>query len=103
VERAALSDAPVLAPLAVRRDALVWLAALFDPGMLSVTHPPRGEEVVTAYGRIDGARVAAYSTEASKLGGAVGSVRCGRFVETIDTAQRMRAPVIGSGTQVARG
>ena len=91
----ALSDAPVLAPPPVRRDPLTRLAALFDPGSLSVIHAADGEGVVTAYGRIDGARAVAYCTDASKLGGAMGAAGCGRIVETIDTALRMRAPVIG--------
>jgi len=54
-------------------------------------HSADAEGVVTAYGRIDGARVVAYFTDASKLGGAMGSVGCGRIVETIDAALRMRA------------
>ena len=93
----AVYDEPrvVLAPPPVRRDPLARLAALFDPGTVSVMHPADAEGVVTAYGRIDGARAVAYCTDASKLGGAMGSVGCGRIVETIDTALRMRAPVIG--------
>ena len=65
-----------------------------------------------APGRIDGGRVVAYSTDASKLGGAIGSVGYGRIVETIDTAcacarrdtaLRMRAPVIGLWHSGGRG
>jgi acetyl-CoA/propionyl-CoA carboxylase carboxyl transferase subunit len=93
----AVSDEPrvVLAPPPVRRDPLARLAALFDPGTVSVMLAADAEDVVTAHGRIDGVRTVAYCTDASKLGGAMGSVGSGRIVETIDTARRTGAPVIG--------
>jgi acetyl-CoA/propionyl-CoA carboxylase carboxyl transferase subunit len=58
-------------------------------------------------GRIDGARVVAYCTDGTRMGGAMGREGCRHIVDAIDTAVRERVPVIGlwhsGGARLAEG
>ncbi|HET9254804.1 MAG TPA: carboxyl transferase domain-containing protein [Pseudonocardiaceae bacterium] len=77
------------------RDPQTRLEALFDPGTLVALHPRDASGALAARGRIDGARVIAYCTDATIMGGAMGSEGCRHIVNAIDLAIRERTPVIG--------
>ncbi|HEY2765652.1 MAG TPA: carboxyl transferase domain-containing protein [Pseudonocardiaceae bacterium] len=89
------------------RDPELRLAGLFDPGMMAPLWPRDTSGVFAARGRIDGAKVIAYCTDATKMGGAMGSEGCQHIVQAIDTAIRDRCPVIGlwhsGGARLAEG
>ncbi|MGH3979654.1 MAG: acyl-CoA carboxylase subunit beta [Pseudonocardiaceae bacterium] len=89
------------------RDPELRLAALFDVGTLVSLRPRDTSGVFTARGRIEGAKVVAYCTDATKMGGAMGSEGCRHIVEAIDTGVRERCPVIGlwhsGGARLAEG
>jgi acetyl-CoA/propionyl-CoA carboxylase carboxyl transferase subunit len=89
------------------RDPVARLAALFDPGTLSLVGTRDGSGAVAAHGRIDGAKVIGYGTDAAKQGGAMGVDGCTRIAEAITTADRLRVPVVGlwhsGGARLAEG
>src|SRR5262249_54799846 len=63
--------------------------------------------VMSARGTIGGSPVIAFATDATRLGGAMGSAGCRNIVAAIDTAVRERVPVIGlwhaGGARLAEG
>ncbi|MFY9806187.1 MAG: carboxyl transferase domain-containing protein, partial [Pseudonocardiaceae bacterium] len=77
------------------RDPELRLERLFDPDTLVSLRPRDSSGAFAAHGRIDGAKVIAYCTDATMMGGAMGSAGCRHIVEAIDTAIRERSPVIG--------
>ncbi|MFE2758012.1 acyl-CoA carboxylase subunit beta [Actinosynnema sp. NPDC059335] len=77
------------------RDPEVRLAQLLDPGSIAPLRPRDGSGMVAVRGRINGAKVVAYCSDATRMGGALGSEGCGHIVEAIDIAVRERTPVIG--------
>ncbi|MGB8962434.1 MAG: carboxyl transferase domain-containing protein [Pseudonocardiaceae bacterium] len=77
------------------RDPELRLERLFDPDTLVSLRPRDSSGAFAARGRIDGAKVIAYCTDATMMGGAMGSAGCRHIVEAIDTAIRERSPVIG--------
>ncbi|HEY7142666.1 MAG TPA: carboxyl transferase domain-containing protein [Streptosporangiaceae bacterium] len=89
------------------RDPLLRLAQLFDGNEWAPLHPAGDTEVRTAAGRILGARVIAYCTDATRMGGALGAAGSRRIVEAIEVAVRDRCPVIGlwhsGGAKLADG
>ena len=89
------------------RDPILRLGRLFDTSDYDLLHHADGAEVLTASGRIGGAPVVAYCTDATKMGGALGALGARRIVETIETAVRERIPVIGvwhsGGARLADG
>ena len=89
------------------RDPELRLACLLDPGTLVSLRPRDTSGAFAARGRIDGAKVIAYCTDATTMGGAMGSEGCRHIVEAIDTAIRERSPVIGlwhsGGARLAEG
>lgn len=89
------------------RDPEVRLAALLDPGTMIPLHTPDASGVLAVQGRINGAPVVAYCTDATKMGGAMGSVGCQHIVAAIDTGVRLRQPVIAlwhsGGARLAEG
>jgi acetyl-CoA/propionyl-CoA carboxylase carboxyl transferase subunit len=89
------------------RDPVPRLRALFDDGTTGLVHLPDSSGVVVAHGRVDGAKVIAYCTDARRLGGALGADGCGRIVDAIETAARLRAPVVAlwhsGGARLAEG
>src|SRR5262249_1773078 len=97
------------------RDPEVRLAALLDPGTLGplpagtgASRPVNGSSgVMSARGTIGGSPVIAFATDATRLGGAMGSAGCRNIVAAIDTAVRERVPVIGlwhsGGARLAEG
>jgi acetyl-CoA/propionyl-CoA carboxylase carboxyl transferase subunit len=99
-------------PLAVSveqdiRDPLLRIGQVFDGNAYNLLNPADNAEVRTAAGRINGARVIAYCTDATKMGGALGRSGSLRVVEAIELAVRERCPVIGvwhsGGAKLADG
>lgn len=99
----ATADTPVppapSAPLGPRqldfREPEVRLAKLLDEGSIVPLHAVDTSGVQAVRGRIDGAKVIAYCTDATRQGGAMGYEGCRHIVDAIDTAIRERIPVIG--------
>jgi acetyl-CoA/propionyl-CoA carboxylase carboxyl transferase subunit len=89
------------------RSPYVRGAALVDEGTFSPLRPPDSSGAMAAHGRINGSRVVVYITDGSVMGGAMGAEGCGHIVEAIDTALRLRCPVIGlwhsGGARLAEG
>jgi acetyl-CoA/propionyl-CoA carboxylase carboxyl transferase subunit len=89
------------------RNPLLRLSQLFDGGRCDELHPGNATEVQTAVGRINGARVIAYCSDATRMGGALGAAGSARIVEAIEVAVRDRCPVIGiwhsGGAKLADG
>jgi acetyl-CoA/propionyl-CoA carboxylase carboxyl transferase subunit len=89
------------------RDPSLRLAQLFDGNDCGPLHPAGDNEVRTAAGRINGARVIAYCTDATKMGGALGMDGAQRIIEAIELAVRDRCPLIGvwhsGGAKLADG
>ncbi|MER6176991.1 carboxyl transferase domain-containing protein [Streptosporangium sp. NPDC001681] len=77
------------------RDPMVRMSRLLDPDSLEIIHRRAGVGVVVAYGRVNGARVVVYCTDATLKGGAIGVDECPLIVNAIDLAIHERCPVIG--------
>jgi acetyl-CoA/propionyl-CoA carboxylase carboxyl transferase subunit len=103
----AIAELPALDAAPDMRDPLVRLPQLFDGNACELLNAADGDEVLAAAGRINGARVVAYCTDARRMGGALGSEGSRRIVETIEVAVRERCPVIGvwhsGGAKLADG
>ena len=89
------------------RDPSWRLAQLFDGNDCELLHPADANEVQTAAGRVNGARVIGYCTDATKMGGALGMAGTRRIIEATEVAVRDRCPVIGvwhsGGAKLADG
>jgi acetyl-CoA/propionyl-CoA carboxylase carboxyl transferase subunit len=89
------------------RDPEVRLRALFDPGTLRLLQPRDTSGVLAARGEIDGTLVIAFATDATRMGGAMGTDGCRQIVDSIDAAVRERVPVLGlwhsGGARLAEG
>jgi len=89
------------------RDPELRLRTLFDSGTLRLFQPPDTSGVLAARGEIDGTPVIAFATDATKMGGAMGTDGCRLIVDAIDAAVRERVPVIGvwhsGGARLAEG
>lgn len=94
-------------PTADPRRPLDRLARLLDEDSLSVLNDPGDSNVQTVRGRINGAKVIAYCTDATFMGGAIGGDGCTHIAAAIDLAVRERCPVIGlwhsGGARLAEG
>ncbi|MFG1825047.1 acyl-CoA carboxylase subunit beta [Microbispora bryophytorum] len=77
-----------------RRDPRARLAALLDPGSLSPIHDGDGG-VVSARGTAQGTAVIAFATDATRMGGALGTAGCRAIVQAIDLAVAEGVPVAG--------
>ena len=99
----ALAALPEIDP----RDPVLRLEKLFDDGTMELLRPRDDSGVVAARGRIDGSPAAAFCTDATTMGGAMGAAGCLHIVDTIDTAVRERVPVLGlwhcGGARLAEG
>jgi acetyl-CoA/propionyl-CoA carboxylase carboxyl transferase subunit len=88
-------------------DPEVRLRALFDPGTLRLLEPRDTSGVVAARGEVEGAAMIAFATDATRMGGALGSEGCRHIVDSIDAAVRERVPVVSlwhsSGARLAEG
>ncbi len=90
------------------RDPVARLATLFDPDTLELANSrDEGTGVVWGRGAINGAPAVAFCTDATKMGGAMGSEGCVNIVDAIETANRERIPVVGiwhsGGARLAEG
>ncbi|SCG39369.1 acyl-CoA carboxylase subunit beta [Micromonospora halophytica] len=89
------------------RDPEVRLRALFDAGSLRLCVPRDASGVLWARGEVAGVPVVGYATDATRMGGAMGTEGCRRVVDAIDTAVRERVPVVGlwhsGGARLAEG
>jgi acetyl-CoA/propionyl-CoA carboxylase carboxyl transferase subunit len=89
------------------RDPVLRLEKLFDPDTMELLQPRDDSGVVAARGRVNGSPATAYCTDATVMGGAMGSAGCRIIVDTIDLAVRERVPVLGlwhcGGARLAEG
>ncbi len=89
------------------RDPELRLRALFDEGSLRLLAPRDDSGVLWARGEVDGQPAIAFATDATRMGGAMGTVGCRHVVDAIDTAVRERIPVLGlwhsGGARLAEG
>jgi acetyl-CoA/propionyl-CoA carboxylase carboxyl transferase subunit len=89
------------------RDPVTRLGQLVDPGTLAYLHEADDSGVLAATGRIAGTVVQAYCTDAARMGGALGAVGARHIIEAIESALRLRCPVIGlwhsGGARLADG
>ncbi|SBT45520.1 acyl-CoA carboxylase subunit beta [Micromonospora auratinigra] len=90
-----------------QRDPEVRLRALFDAGTLRLAAPRDTSGALWARGEVDGTPVIAYATDATRMGGAMGTDGCRHVVDAIDAAVRDRVPVVGlwhsGGARLAEG
>ena len=77
------------------RDPEVRLRTLFDAGTLRPVSGRDDSGAMSARGQIDGTPVIAFATDATRMGGAMGTEGCRHIVESIDLAVRERVPVVG--------
>src|SRR5579875_3714373 len=103
----AVAHAPAPSEQREPRDPVLRLEKLFDPGSLLLLHERDDSGVVGARGRVNGSRAVAFCTDATVMGGAMGSAGCRHIVDTIDLAVRERMPVVGlwhsGGARLAEG
>src|SRR5436305_3376374 len=89
------------------RDPELRLGKLFDADTLELLHARDTSGVLAARGLIDGAPAIAFCTDATIMGGAMGSEGCHHIVDAIDAAVRERVPVLGvwhsGGARLAEG
>ena len=89
------------------RDPEVLLRALFDPGTLRLLNRRDTSGVLSARGEVGGTPAIAFTTDATRMGGAMGSEGCRHIVDAIDAAVRERVPVVGlwhsGGARLAEG
>ncbi len=92
-----MTTTPVAADESVvdQRDPEVRLRTLFDEGSLRLLAPRDDSGAMYARGEIAGTPAVAYVTDATRMGGALGTDGCRHIVDAIDTAVRERVPVIG--------
>jgi acetyl-CoA/propionyl-CoA carboxylase carboxyl transferase subunit len=84
---------PALPPDA--RGALARLSGLFDEGSLNLLAPADDSGVLAAGGRISGADVVAFASDATVQGGAMGSAGCAHIVTAYAAAVDAGVPIIG--------
>ncbi|MDQ6873470.1 MAG: acyl-CoA carboxylase subunit beta [Actinomycetota bacterium] len=89
------------------RDPEARLHLLFDAGSVRLLSRRDDSGVLSARGTIDGGPVVAFATDATRMGGAMGSAGCQHIVDAIDTGVRERTPVVGlwhsGGARLAEG
>ncbi|HYN96102.1 MAG TPA: carboxyl transferase domain-containing protein [Pilimelia sp.] len=89
------------------RDPERRLRELFDEGTLRLHCARDDSGVLWARGEIDGTAAVAFATDATRMGGAMGTAGCRHIVDAIDTAVRERVPVLGlwhsGGARLAEG
>jgi acetyl-CoA/propionyl-CoA carboxylase carboxyl transferase subunit len=90
-----LTQSPVDEATVDHRDPEVRLRALFDRGTLRLATPRDDSGVLWARGQIDGTPAIAYASDATRMGGAMGTEGCQHIVDAIDTAVLERIPVLG--------
>jgi acetyl-CoA/propionyl-CoA carboxylase carboxyl transferase subunit len=83
------------------------LTALFDEGTLELISPEDDSGMMAATGRVDGAPVVAFCSDATVMGGAMGDVGCRVVVDAYHRAITDGVPIIGlwhsGGARLAEG
>ncbi len=83
------------------------LAALLDPGSLSLITPDDGSGMLAATGSINGSPVVAFCSDATIMGGAMGVDGCEAVVQAYRRAMVDRVPILGiwhsGGARLAEG
>ena len=98
---------PISEPELDPRDPELRLGKLFDEDTMELLAPRDSSGVLAARGKVSGATTIAYCTDATVMGGAMGTEGCLHIVDAIDAAIRERVPVIGlwhsGGARLAEG
>lgn len=93
------TEAPAKPPRVPReedpRNPNVRLAALFDEGSLQLITEDDGSGMLAGHGTIKGSPAVAFCSDATVMGGAMGTVGCKVVVEAYRRAMVDRVPVIG--------
>ncbi|MBV1854971.1 acyl-CoA carboxylase subunit beta [Catellatospora tritici] len=101
------TSAAVDSSAADHRDPQARLRALFDAGTVRTLVGTDESGVLSARGEIDGTAAIAFATDATRMGGALGTEGCTRIVDAVDAAVRERLPVVGlwhsGGARLAEG
>ncbi|HEU0213074.1 MAG TPA: carboxyl transferase domain-containing protein [Jiangellaceae bacterium] len=83
------------------------LAAFFDAGSIEQISPDDGSGMLAATGTVDGARVVAFCSDATVMGGAMGNAGCQVVVDAYERALADGVPVVGlwhsGGARLAEG
>ena len=83
------------------------LAAFFDAGSIEQISPDDGSGMLAATGTVDGARVVAFCSDATVMGGAMGDAGCQVVVDAYERALDDGVPVVGlwhsGGARLAEG
>src|SRR5437899_8143308 len=89
------------------RNPVTRLTSLVDPGTLELITPDNLSGMVAARGRIAGAAVVAFCSDATVMGGAMGDEGCDVVVKAYDVAREEQVPIIGlwrsGGARLAEG
>jgi acetyl-CoA/propionyl-CoA carboxylase carboxyl transferase subunit len=89
------------------RDPEFRLRSLFDQGTMRLLIQRDDSGALSARGLIDGTPAIAFATDATRMGGAMGTEGCRHVVDAIDAAVRERVPVVGlwhsGGARLAEG
>lgn len=89
------------------RGPLKRLARLFDPGTVELITPFDDSGFVAAHGLIDGTRAAAYASDPTVQGGAMGDLGCKAILAAYERALADGIPVVGllhsGGARLAEG
>ncbi|QYJ05496.1 methylmalonyl-CoA carboxyltransferase [Nocardioides panacisoli] len=89
------------------RYPLTRLTALLDEGSLELLSPVDDSGMLAAIGTVDGARVVAFCSDATVMGGAMGDDGCRVVVDAYHRAMTDRIPIIGlwhsGGARLAEG
>lgn len=89
------------------RHPLTRLGALLDAGSLELISPDDDSGMLAAVGTVDGARVVAFCSDPTVMGGAMGDLGCRVVVDAYHRAMTDRLPIIGlwhsGGARLAEG
>src|SRR4051812_40718433 len=89
------------------RNPVTRLTNLLDPGSLELITPDNLSGMLAARGRIAGAKVVAFCSDATVMGGAMGDEGCDVVVKAYEVAREEQVPIIGlwhsGGARLAEG
>src|SRR5690349_3956446 len=89
------------------RNPVTRLTNLLDPGSLELITPDNLSGMIAARGRIAGAKVVAFCSDATVMGGAMGDEGCDVVVKAYEVAREEQVPIIGlwhsGGARLAEG